>query len=372
LTGADIATMQRMGPVLLGLLLAIAMSVAADEGGGISAEGFPSAKPRSGVALLITGAAARIPQEAALIQALDQRGLLKDLVFVSGVSSGALNAVALNAIRSGKMTWARYREILSSMRNEDVFIQAGKTLPVDTSPFRTMLLRVVEGEMGFGRIGDLPLPTAITITRLSDLGLEKTAFRMGSVPINGESDPSLSLVDILMATTAFPVVFPAARIPGAVTIPDTEYVDGGAGEDNVPFEALLAFEKWRGQGVQRVYIVSRKNDAVPELSEELHALGVNDHGVFDRLGLSFDALASRWLLRHLKAFAKQAPDLVSRAFVWTPDFPENFLLFDFDDLEAQYAATEAWAALTEPVPLKEFLAEPKPIPLPVGAMTQYP
>ena len=56
----------------------------------VTAAGGPSAAdPAKGVALVITGAAARIPQEAALLEALDERGLLKDLAFVSGDSSGA-------------------------------------------------------------------------------------------------------------------------------------------------------------------------------------------------------------------------------------------------------------------------------------------
>ena len=51
---------------------------------------------RSGTAIILTGAAARIPQEAALLEELYNRGLLKNVVFISGVSSGALNSVVLN------------------------------------------------------------------------------------------------------------------------------------------------------------------------------------------------------------------------------------------------------------------------------------
>ena len=43
-----------------------------------------TSKPRNGTAIIMTGAAARIPQEAALLEELDKRGLLKDLVFISG------------------------------------------------------------------------------------------------------------------------------------------------------------------------------------------------------------------------------------------------------------------------------------------------
>jgi hypothetical protein len=346
-----------MRPTLLLFALFAAFATTGMCEDAITSVDDPNIESRSGVALIITGAAARIPQEAALLQALDERGLLENLVFISGDSSGALNAVALNAIRSGRMSWRRYREILSGLRNEDIFIQAGKRLPVDTGPFRSLLSRIVEQEMGYTSIGELPIPTSITITGRSDLGLEKTAYRMCSARINAESDPSLSLVDLLMATTAFPIVFPPVRVRNAVTIPNIEYVDGGAGEDYVPFEALFAFERARGRGVERVYIVSRKNDSIPEISEELRALGVNDHGIFDKLGISIDAMANRKLLRNLKQFAKLAPWLSSQAFVWKPDFPERFLLFNFDALEAQYATTEAWAERSVPVLLEQYLAE---------------
>ena len=327
-------------------------------GFGLAGEGSLSVSgPGKGVALVITGAAARIPQEAALLEALDERGLLKDLAFVSGDSSGALNAIAVNAIKSGRMTWTRYRQILEGLRNSDVFVQSGKRLPVDTSPLRAMLKRIVEGEMGFRTMGDLPIPTSISITRLEDLGLEKTAYRMCSEKINSESDPSLSIVDILMASTAIPVVFPAVRIPGVTTIKDIDYVDGGAGEDYVPYEAVLEYEKARGLSFGKVFIVSRKSNTVPEVSEELRALGVNDRGLFDKLGISPERLASRLFLKYLAQLAKQAPGLADRTFVWRPDFQASFLLLAFNSLGAQYATTQEWARNSAPVPLLQYLSE---------------
>jgi predicted acylesterase/phospholipase RssA len=59
---------------------------------GIDNQIYPK---RSGTAIVMTGAAARIPQEAALLEELYNRGLMKNVVFISGVSSGALNSVAL-------------------------------------------------------------------------------------------------------------------------------------------------------------------------------------------------------------------------------------------------------------------------------------
>ena len=310
---------------------------------------------RNGVAVLLTGAAARIPQEAALLEELDKRGLFEDLVFISGVSSGALNSVMLNGIQSGKLSWEGYRNILFNMRNRDIFVQEGKKLPVNSSPARELYQRVSAGELGYHTIGDLPITTAISITHLEDLDLKKTVYRMCSRKINEESDTTLNLVDILMASSSFPLVFPPVRIVNARTIPDVAYIDGGIGEDHVPYQALLEFEKFRGTGVERVYIVSRKRDSLPEVSEELMALGINDDRMFDRLGISIDGILYRGLVKRLEAFAEEAPGLVSRTWVWIPGFQEDFLLFDFDDLQEQYELTSKWAESHDPVPLEEFL-----------------
>lgn len=310
---------------------------------------------RSGTAVILTGAAARIPQEAALLEQLYNRGLLKDVVFISGVSSGALNSVVLNGILSGRITWPEYRNILFNLKNSDVFTQEGKSLPVNTGPLREFITKVVEDRLGYREIGDLPYMTAISFTHLKDLDLKKTVYRMCSRKINNETDPSLSLVDILMASTSFPIAFPPVRIRNVKTIPDVEFIDGGIGEDHVPFRALFEFEKFRGEGVERVYIISRKSDSIPEVSEELRVLGINDKGRFDKLGISLDNILKKDMVKRLKSYAEQAPELVSRSYVWIPDFQEDFLMFSFSNLKEQYELTSEWAESHDPVPLADFL-----------------
>lgn len=310
---------------------------------------------RSGTAILITGAAARIPQEAALLEELYIRGLLKDVVFISGVSSGALNSVVLNGILSGKMTWAEYKNILFGIGNNDIFIQEGKKLPVNTDPERKFITDVVENRLGYQKIGDLPFMTGISITHVSDFDLKKTVYRLCSRNINPETDTTLSLVDILMASTSFPVAFPSVRIRNAVTIPDVEFIDGGVGDDHVPYKALLDFEKFRGNGVERVYIISRKSDSIPEVSEELRVLGINDRGIFDKLGISMDNILKKGLLKRLKAFTVEAPELVPRTYVWIPDFQTDFLMFSFNNLKEQFEMTSLWAQTHDPVPVSEYI-----------------
>lgn len=310
---------------------------------------------RNGVAIVMTGAAARIPQEAALLEELFNRGLMKDVVFISGVSSGALNSLALNGILSGKMTWDEYKAILFGIKNSDIFIQEGKKLPVNTEPERVLLTNLAEKKLGFKTIGDLPFMTEISITNLKDFDLKKRVYRMCSRKINEETDTSLSIVDILMASTSFPVAFPQVKIKNATTIPDVEYVDGGVGDDHIPYHALLEFEKYRGSGVARVYIISRKSDSIPAVSEELRVLGVNDKKIFDDLGVSIDNIMKKGFIKKLKEYSEEAPELIPLTYVWVPDFTQDFLMFNFDKLQEQYDLTTQWAKTHDPLPLGDYL-----------------
>jgi predicted acylesterase/phospholipase RssA len=315
----------------------------------------PVSAKRSGTAIIMTGAAARIPQEAALLEELYNRGLMKNVVFISGVSSGALNSVALNGILSGKMTWAQYKAILFKLTNSDIFVQEGKKLPVSTEPERRFISGIVDVKLGYHRIGDLPIMTEISFTHLHEMDLKKTVYRMCSRKINKETDTTLNLVDILMASTSFPIAFPPVRIKNAKTIPDVEYIDGGVGEDHIPFQALLDFEKFRGAGVERVYIISRKSDSIPEVSEELKVLGINDRGMFDKMGISIDNILKRGIYKRLEVYAVDAPELVPLTYVWIPDFKADFLMFNFGKLKEQYDLTSQWAKTHNPVPIAEYL-----------------
>jgi predicted acylesterase/phospholipase RssA len=341
-------------PALVTVILAVTVVLVLTRGDK-NPEMVAFAEPQEGVAVIITGAAARIPQEAALLEEMDKRGLLKDLVFISGVSSGAINAVMLNGILSGRMTWDEYRSLLFNLKTSDVYVHDGHSFPVNTSPARELYRRVFEDSLGFHSIGDLPYHTSISITHLNGLPLKDDVYRMCSQKINAETDTSLSIVDVVMASSAFPVAFPPVRIKNVKTIPDVEYIDGAASEDMVPYRALLEFEEFRGAGVEKIYIVSRKSDSMPQVSEELRGLGINDKGLFDKLGISLDAIIDKGILKRLNAYVEEAPDHVPVTYVWVPDFTKDFLLFNFDNLEEQYELTSGWAKTHEPVPLGDYL-----------------
>ncbi len=314
-----------------------------------------------GTAILITGAAARIPQEAALLEQLDKTGQLKNVVFIAGASSGALNTVMLNAILDKKITWNQYYRWLSEISTPEIYKMDGKKLPVDTTPLKYFLSRIVNDSIGYYKMKDLPIPSAISITEVNLLGLPKKNYCLSNLKINSVSDPNLDLVEVLMASTAFPLVFPDAKISNSTTLTEHKFVDGGIGEGHVPYKGLIDFINYRGKSVEKVIIVSRKSDLKPDLSEELALLGITDKEFFDKIGVSLDEILFKGFIKGLRKMEQEVPDLKEKTFVYVPAFSENFLLINFNHLKEQYDTTRNWAQDHQPVPLTRYLEENKHI-----------
>lgn len=311
-------------------------------------------KPAKGTAIIITGAAAKIAQEAALLQSLYERGELNDVVFISGASSGALNAVMLNAILEKKLTWKQYREIFADIKNDNVFRIDKKGLPVSNEPLRQLLQEVVVNKLGYRTFADLPIPTAISVVNLRPSPLSEGTYRFCNRKINRESDSTLNLIDVLMASTAYPLVFPPARISGIKTIPDIPYYDGGIGDDRVPFQALVDFENYRKQPVERVIIISRKRDTDITLADELKPFGYEIKTKGNN-GFSPDVLTSMGFWRRLEHLNKRYPEMADKTWVFVPDYDYSFPMFDFNNLNEQYELTYRWAQSNSPVQLNDFL-----------------
>lgn len=340
--------------ILISLLLSILLLSDNEQDVSVQVEKI-NESDGSGTAIIMTGAAARIPQQAALLEELYNRGLLRDVVFISGVSSGALNAVMLNAILTNRISWQEYKNILFSIEGQNVFLSNTGKLPVNTEPARELLRKVVEDRLGYKTIGDLPIMTEISFSNYSKILKAQRVYRMCSVKINSESDTTLNLVDILMASTSIPLVFPPVRIENVTTIPDAKYRDGGIGIDYIPFQALLDFQVWRGEKVKKVFIVSRQAGIFDDFSNELEVLGIEKKRRFVKIGDSLDNMLWRILVNRLEAFAKAAPWMIKDTYVWIPHIEQNFLMLNFNNLEEQYTMTRIWAHSNEPLPLEDFI-----------------
>ncbi len=310
-----------------------------------------------GTAIVITGAAARIPQEAALLEQLYYLGDLKKVAFISGVSSGALNAVILNAILDKKYTWSRYRNLLYSLKNQDIFSPSKDPIPVDTEPLKQLLTTLLHDTLGYYKLKDLPFPTSLSTVSLSIKSWADLTYRLSNIKINAESDPDLDLVEVLMASTAFPLAFPPVRISSNSTLPSGRFIDGGAGSDYIPYRAVLEFEKFSRQNINNMIIVSRKLDTDEGLRAELLNMGINRLDLIDKLGIAIEDLAQRAFFTGLESLMKEAPQLSSKTLIYMPAIPGEYPLFDFNNMKEQYISSRNWARTHLPIPLQTFLAE---------------
>lgn len=311
---------------------------------------------RTGTAVVITGAASRIAQEAALLENLQNTGWLNNICFISGTSSGALNTVVLNAILANKFSWERYHSLLFNLNTDDIFIRNGRSVPVDNEPYHKLLTRIINDSLGYLNIGDLPFRSSISIADVGVLPPFAKTYRLCNSRINDESSPDFNLVDVLMASTAIPVIFPPARFQESINLPNSSFIDGGFGEDHLPVTAVLQFEKYRNYGVDTLIIVSRKSDTKPELNDELLKFGNNDSRLSDKLGLRLENMARNGFIKSMKELQQKYPELAERTYVYIPDFQENFPLLDFSDLKKQFNVTVKWAETHKPVPLNQYLA----------------
>jgi len=311
----------------------------------------------SGTALVITGAAARIVQEAALLEYLQKKGWLSNICFISGTSSGAINTVMLNGILENKFTWERYHSILFNITNHDIYIRNGRSLPVNNGPLQNLLETVVNDSLGYKSIGDLPFQSSISISAVDILPPFSTTYRLCNLKINNESNPAFNLVETLLASTAIPILFPAAHFHESFGLPKSSFVDGGFSNDHIPFEAVLQFEKFRGFGVDTLIIVSRKSDTKQGIQHEVEKFGNSDSRTLDKLSYWIDNLAMNGFIRSMKQIQKEYPELAARTYVYIPDFDENFALLDFSEMKHQYDVTASWAETHKPVPLNQYLEE---------------
>jgi len=277
------------------------------------------------------------------------------VVFISGASSGSLNAAVLNAILNGKFTWKEYKEILSKITNNDIFIKIGKKLPVDTEPLRNLITRIVTDSLGYSKLSDLPYPTSFSVVNLKIIPLKDRTYRLSNRNINPESDSTLDIVDVLMASTSYPFAFPPVSIRNVKTIPNVPYHDGGIAADHVPYQALIEFEKYSGFEVEKMIVISRKRDTIPNTTMEFEQFGIDKYKFFDKFGVSPEAISNRGFYKKLKEIQRESPSLAERTYVFVPDFKEDFLMFDFNNLNKQYDVTLQWAQSHNPVPLNQYL-----------------
>ena len=267
----------------------------------------------SGTALIITGASARINQQLALIERLDEQNRLDDLAFISGVSSGGINAIILNGIldNTNPFGYQAYKDIILNLSNSDVLDNSRNDLPVDTRPLWNTFEQRLLQDVNLDAFDDLTIPTALTSTNLDILEIEVSSNITELDEIGGE------LVESLMATTSFPVAFPSIKIN------DNIYVDGGLVE-NIPINAALKYQQLRGNPFETIYIVTYQKNMETRWKEEVDFLGITGARenilelTLQNVGFDTDELSQNSFLDELVRIRANYPELASRCLVYSP------------------------------------------------------
>ena len=346
------------------------------------------------VGFIINGAAALIAQELALLRVLLEgrnpgaggKGVEQPQA-ISGVSSGSLSSVCINAILAGlngqsrgnrPFTWdILLNEILFPLKDDDIY----KTGPLadlqrleniaegfiyDTDPLKATLTRIVNGEefMNWHVLGDLYVQTHIpAISRMS--GAVHYASSIKNANIN--------LVDMLMGSTAIPVAFPPRNIPGFNTSDDDLYIDGGMGSEGVPVNGFIQdiqanglFDEVYVIGPQRSDIGERGEKGDPALMDKhsVHetdddddddASSSNNHpGIIANATFAFEVINAGTFPLALYRVLDLVKDK-SKAFVYIPELKHQYGLLNFGVMKKQYDDTIAWASGNDPIPVQEYL-----------------
>ena len=261
-----------------------------------------------------------------------------------------MNVVVLNAIlqsedsqRKTSFGWDDYKRVLFEMNNRDVFDDTPKgmrdvfthNIPhgyiLDTKPLRTKIEAILD-DVGYDTLGSLYLPSYISVVEY-DTGIEHRLFSRSADP----AVRNLRLVDILMATTAIPMVFPPRRVLGYAG--DILFIDGGAGRDTIPVEALTE-ERCRS-----IYVVTHSLGTWVEEKRNVLPKPIQDIEILANLLKTREFLAQDLFDLELD----RAKQLARRAFLYRPKLKTVFPLLDFSKQREQYQETMEWALKNEPV-----------------------
>lgn len=190
-------------------------------------------------ALTLAGGGGKGSYEIGVWQALREIGLEKNLIAVSGSSSGALNAalISLNEFDKAKTIWSSIMPKQFLDINYDTIIG-----PLDTLVKRTLtaglcsrdgLIEIIDKYLNLEQLANARIPAYVSISRYSsdciDCLSEKPQVEYISLSEVSPDDAR----QFLLASSAMPYIYPPEIIHGNV------YRDGGLA-DNVPIYPMTS------------------------------------------------------------------------------------------------------------------------------------
>ena len=215
---------------------------------------------------------------------------------------------------------------------------------LDTAPLVQTFHKYVNETMGFNTMSDLPVRTIISAVENST-GSER---RFDSEK-KAASDP---ITDVLLASTAIPVVFPKRQVNNEY------YVDGGTGTDNIPVEDVLA----TGEKFDEVYVITHMNERILNrpIKHSVKSIPILSNFLF-----AFQVLSSGVLPFQLSQAIHLTHD-PNNAYLYMPILEKSFSALDFDSMPEQLKLATQFCLKNGPRKISDVLKEMNfPIPRPM-------
>ncbi|NOU20111.1 MAG: hypothetical protein HOO91_21350 [Bacteroidales bacterium] len=318
-------------------------------------------------AVLLTGAAARISQEVAMLDKLmDLKGcglkISQDDTLVAGFSSGSLNLAAINACFStgSQLGWDTYykQTVLFPLTNSDVY--KVKFPPFDTTPLRNTIQKFVD-KMNCKKVGDLAFYSYIITFSYRDI---KTLWACSQNP----GDEYLNITDTFMSSTAIPILFPWQEISSESgqqrDFPKGHFADGGTHGTFDRFDTYLGQYVRQNEPFDNMYIISPMRQTAKAEREEIMVKlkeqkmdGLDLSGLMEHLkNISMNTFMG--FLKALNAWTYNGQKMAKNIYVSIPQMDKNYPIIDFDLEKEQYDAVTAWVDANPDklaIPIDEFL-----------------
>jgi hypothetical protein len=295
-------------------------------------------------AVFLTGSGGTISQEVAIIDQLIKQGKLKfdeNETFLAGFGSGALNLVAINAcFRKDKpCSWVDfYMDFLNSISDEEIFIKVHPTQWL-THPQRkdiNLFLKITR----FNSFSDMPFNSAI----LTSSSNEKKTYWLKS---SSKKCKELDVSDILMASSAIPVLFPPQQLNCITQSSISPF--SGAYSEGATFGIFHKLKKQMKKIVaengpfDEIIIISpnRNYENSPIKNHDLSALSYSEkvelNNYLDQISL-FGFLTFLSKIQKINSKKKIARSIM----VSYPEINIDFDLLDYSKQLIKYDAVEKW------------------------------
>lgn len=302
--------------------------------------------------LFFTGAAARITQEVALFDKLVELYNIEmdpENVMLAGFSSGALNIAGINACfrKKAPLSWDDYykNEVLFPTQTADIYTR-DKLLPLNTKPLRNK----IDSFLSIGNMHDF------SDFEFHSYILAFSYLRLRTFWANNENwkHHNIILSDLLMATSAIPIIFPDQEINRSDSkrrrILRGRFADGGTSGSFKRFEIeLRRYIKSNGP-LEKLFIISPMREVSSKDYEALDQflpsnsvlnLSTKDFGLLkDFLGMISMNGFDSFLIRFEKWCRTR--NIANQIFVCIPELDDNFPILLFEHQKEQYQAVIDW------------------------------